>query len=335
MTPVSIFAINFWPDFSLNSGFVSYLLRQAFGSFVVASSEDAADIVVSSVFYTKQPRHPERSICFIWENVRPNYDLCAYSISSDFDSYNGRNCRVPLWYAQLQWPGIVVDASVSAHSNHGFELPVDINSLLRPRPPRALSNSDLFCCFVASNPEQYRMFCVERLMTVGRVDLFGKIGKPLRMSKYNTLPQYRFNICFENSSFPGYYTEKVLNAWAGGCVPLYFSDIWYGADFNPKAMINCIDFRSLDEFANHVADVNGSLSEYNKLFEQPLLTKRPTLESAIDFLKRAGKQIIQSTRQKQSARDVNSPSGWGKVSRNVPCPCGSGRKFKHCHGALI
>jgi len=24
----------------------------------------------------------------------------------------------------------------------------------------------------------------------------------------------------------------------------------------------------------------------------------------------------------------------GKVSRNAPCPCGSGRKYKHCHGAL-
>jgi preprotein translocase subunit SecA len=26
------------------------------------------------------------------------------------------------------------------------------------------------------------------------------------------------------------------------------------------------------------------------------------------------------------------PSGWGKVGRNEPCPCGSGKKFKHCHG---
>ena len=26
-------------------------------------------------------------------------------------------------------------------------------------------------------------------------------------------------------------------------------------------------------------------------------------------------------------------SAWGKVSRNAPCPCGSGRKYKHCHGA--
>jgi len=29
------------------------------------------------------------------------------------------------------------------------------------------------------------------------------------------------------------------------------------------------------------------------------------------------------------------PAEWeGKVSRNAPCPCGSGRKYKHCHGAL-
>jgi preprotein translocase subunit SecA len=34
------------------------------------------------------------------------------------------------------------------------------------------------------------------------------------------------------------------------------------------------------------------------------------------------------------ARDANDPSGWGKVGRNEPCPCGSGKKYKHCHGKL-
>ena len=32
--------------------------------------------------------------------------------------------------------------------------------------------------------------------------------------------------------------------------------------------------------------------------------------------------------------DPNDPSTWGKVQRNAPCPCGSGKKYKHCHGAL-
>jgi preprotein translocase subunit SecA len=29
------------------------------------------------------------------------------------------------------------------------------------------------------------------------------------------------------------------------------------------------------------------------------------------------------------------PAGWEQTGRNAPCPCGSGKKFKHCHGALV
>ena len=32
--------------------------------------------------------------------------------------------------------------------------------------------------------------------------------------------------------------------------------------------------------------------------------------------------------------DPNNPRTWDKVQRNAPCPCGSGKKYKHCHGAL-
>ena len=32
------------------------------------------------------------------------------------------------------------------------------------------------------------------------------------------------------------------------------------------------------------------------------------------------------------AFDANDASTWGRVPRNSPCPCGSGRKYKHCHG---
>ncbi len=33
-----------------------------------------------------------------------------------------------------------------------------------------------------------------------------------------------------------------------------------------------------------------------------------------------------------AARDPNNPASWGKVGRNESCPCGSGKKYKHCHG---
>lgn len=34
------------------------------------------------------------------------------------------------------------------------------------------------------------------------------------------------------------------------------------------------------------------------------------------------------------ARDPVNQETWGKVGRNEPCPCGSGKKYKHCHGAF-
>lgn len=34
-------------------------------------------------------------------------------------------------------------------------------------------------------------------------------------------------------------------------------------------------------------------------------------------------------------RDPKNPTTWGKIGRNEACPCGSGKKYKHCHGAFV
>ena len=41
------------------------------------------------------------------------------------------------------------------------------------------------------------------------------------------------------------------------------------------------------------------------------------------------------SRQTSRAVDPRDPSTWGRVARNAPCPCGSGKKYKHCHGLLV
>jgi len=35
----------------------------------------------------------------------------------------------------------------------------------------------------------------------------------------------------------------------------------------------------------------------------------------------------------ETSRNPDDPASWGEVGRNEPCPCGSGKKYKHCHGA--
>jgi len=41
-----------------------------------------------------------------------------------------------------------------------------------------------------------------------------------------------------------------------------------------------------------------------------------------------------SSRAAVAEIDPRDPATWGKVSRNAACPCGSGKKYKHCHGKL-
>jgi preprotein translocase subunit SecA len=38
------------------------------------------------------------------------------------------------------------------------------------------------------------------------------------------------------------------------------------------------------------------------------------------------------TRKGAAALNPSDPATWGKVARNSLCPCGSGKKYKHCHG---
>ncbi|OKL44814.1 preprotein translocase subunit SecA [Pseudovibrio exalbescens] len=55
-----------------------------------------------------------------------------------------------------------------------------------------------------------------------------------------------------------------------------------------------------------------------------------------DEMSAADQQMLAARAARAPAdRDPANPETWGKVGRNEPCPCGSGKKFKHCHGALV
>ncbi|GAB4227535.1 MAG: preprotein translocase subunit SecA [Methyloligellaceae bacterium] len=43
---------------------------------------------------------------------------------------------------------------------------------------------------------------------------------------------------------------------------------------------------------------------------------------------------VKARPRKAAEMDPADPSTWGKIPRNAPCPCGSGKKYKHCHGRL-
>lgn len=212
MSGLKVAFVNFWPGFTPETGLLKLLLDAALGGYGVVARPDDADIILTSTFGSapQSARFPERAIAVIWENYRPGYTAYAYSFSSDFDTHGGRNCRLPFWFNQLKWPNLVSQASHASTDHPASEELVEIDTLMKPRPnATAARDRELFCCFVASHSERHRLFAVEYLKTVGAVDVYGRVsGKPLLESKYSVLPKYRFNLCFENSLFPGYYTRE-------------------------------------------------------------------------------------------------------------------------------
>jgi preprotein translocase subunit SecA len=48
----------------------------------------------------------------------------------------------------------------------------------------------------------------------------------------------------------------------------------------------------------------------------------------------AAPRIVSMTPNRTAAVDPNDQSTWGATPRNAQCPCGSGKKYKHCHGRL-
>ena len=82
------------------------------------------------------------------------------------------------------------------------------------------------------------------------------------------------------------------------------------------------------------------LNEYKReafiLFEQMLQNLRTVITSVLSHLEiQQEKEDVKKVEIKKiNNQSVDDYSSWGKVPRNAKCPCGSGNKFKHCHGKL-
>ena len=87
--------------------------------------------------------------------------------------------------------------------------------------------------------------------------------------------KYKYTICFENDLYPGYVTEKLLQAYITGTVPIYWGDLGKDNSINRKCFINLKDFSSTEDFVTFMNSMDDEA--YNRMFEEPFLTNIPNL----------------------------------------------------------
>ena len=108
---------------------------------------------------------------------------------------------------------------------------------------------------------------------------------PLRQSKFDILPEYKFCLCPENSIYDGYVTEKLIDAYSGGTVPIYSGDLSVDSDFNERAFLNYQYWKEMDLLMYDIKVLDEDLDSYKHMYEQPLLLEEPKLDDAIAFVR--------------------------------------------------
>jgi hypothetical protein len=275
--------VNFW-DGAFDGDFFDFFFRSCFGNVTYTNDYHSADLIITSVFGSIQTA-PEKTLAFIGENVRPNFLSYSHSLSFDHDTYGGRNFRLPLWWSRLAWDGFTQKPRKQNFHNHGYEDLISIDSLTNGRT-LDLSQKNKFCAMIAGNLEGLRVNLYNSLNKYKPVDGYGLMfGNSLRQSKFDILPEYKFCLCPENSVYDGYVTEKLIDAYAGGTVPIYSGDSSVAEDFNYNAFLNYQEIKDMEQFVEHVSFFDRNLEAYRSVYERPLLDEAPSLDNAIAFVR--------------------------------------------------
>ena len=272
--------LDFWGDFDFNNNFLTHSLRQIYSNLQVVDPENS-DIIICSVFGNKHLNFikNKKIIFYTGENVRPNYGIYHKSISFDFDSYDNKNIRIPLWYSYIDW------FNVKSYGNPSYLIPVDY---LYNENEFTLKEKNKFCCTIFSASHQDRFQMINKLNEYKLVHCYGKVfqnnipdGEKIKM---NIISNYKFSICFENSIYPGYYTEKLLHAKISGTIPIYKSHDTMSLDFNKNCCINTNNM-NLDEVLSIVSEIDNNDNLYKKLSQQPLFENKIDINIILNNIK--------------------------------------------------
>ena len=250
---------------------VEYFVSLLSNRFDVDISNDAEFLLFCDENFGNSNRNYSKKdivkIFFTGENRRPeNYD-CHYAISFDHN-FSPWHFRLPL-YAMDMWAIETIHNMNDRPFGYLFTMPnVD------------LSTKTDFCAFVhrnGGNPIRNSFF-TKLSNTYKKVNSAGKLlnntglDLPDVPSKINYFTKHKFSLCFENSSYPGYVTEKILHGFYGNTIPIYWGSRTIKRDFNPASYIDYFDYQSEDALIEKIIQIDNDDELYQRMVNSPKFT---------------------------------------------------------------
>ena len=211
--------------------------------------EGKPDYVISSGLGTEHLKYND-CVKLVWlgENTVPDFNWFDYAMGFDYLEFGDRYLRAPLFAFCEDFPLIL-----------NRKCTYDEQLLKRE-----------FCSFVVSsprgNPIRKKFFTelskYKKVASGGR--FLNNVGECVG-DKMAFIRKYKFNIAFENSSSPGYVTEKIMQAFAAQTVPIYYGDPLVERDFNPKSFLCVKDESDIERVIEEIIRLDRDDDAYMKV----------------------------------------------------------------------
>jgi len=219
------------------------------------------------------------------ENIRPDKVKADFSISFDHTPHNPTNFRFPYWMEFIDWS----KQGIKDQTNPRFGCLFDQDALLQPLDTQFYKRV-FKAAFFTSHLVEPRNGLYALIKQFIDVDGFGaafdsniKNHAQSEIIKKQVLSDYVFNLCPENSMYPGYNTEKIPESFISGCIPITWTVPGKNLDFNHNAYINLADQNDLALLSQEWEDANLNELLGDRL-ETPLLLKEISIDYLVGFL---------------------------------------------------
>jgi hypothetical protein len=276
--PVYVYFHNFWNGFiektdGINCSFFMKLIEKTYQRPVyITSSLDKADILVESIFgYMSYLQYKKwrATILYTGETHYCNIkDIDKYDCVLGFEETDGNFVKCPLYIIFLiSNPEIMKQLTESVS---------DTKQITSSPPPNQAS-------VILSNIHgKERLAFLERLEkkmpvkyggkyknNIGRV-VSGQFNSP-EMSEF--YQRGKFAITMENGDRPHYITEKIVNGFRSGVIPVYWGTSKIGEYFNPRRFLRLKSAspEDIDELINTMTSMTDQ--EYFDIIREPILVR--------------------------------------------------------------
>lgn len=203
-------------------------------------------------------------ILYTGENHAIDLNRYDYCLTHEYEE-NDRCMRFPYWVRSIMF-------NPEAQAYLRGERP-------KVTPEELLEKQTEFCSFVCRNAKgRERNALVRKLNKVRKVNCAGpfmnNVGYLLPRDpavKHEYQRKHCFSMAYENEAAPGYQTEKIIDAFISGSIPIYWGNPQVADEFVPASFVHARDFSSHDELIKYLLELADDPKRRAAMINSPIL----------------------------------------------------------------